>query len=91
MEKEQTALIEQLKEATEKYESLKSRFQEEIVSLEAEIKMTVEYSKIAKLDLNALQQDQENKAKKWHQEKKENQEKIKALKNNIKMTTDASD
>ncbi|XP_077336038.1 E3 ubiquitin-protein ligase TTC3 isoform X2 [Lithobates pipiens] len=91
MEKEQAALIEQLKEATEKYESLKSRFQEEIVSLEAEIKMTVEYSKIAKLDLNALQQDQENKSKKWHQEKKENQEKIRALKNNIKMTTDASD
>lgn len=47
MEKEQTALIEQLKEATEKYESLKSRFQEEIVSLEAEIKMTVEYSKVS--------------------------------------------
>ncbi|XP_040194897.1 E3 ubiquitin-protein ligase TTC3 [Rana temporaria] len=91
MEKEQTALMEQLKEATEKYESLKSRFQEEIVSLEAETTKHVEYTKIAKLDLNALQQDQENKSKKWQQEKKENQEKIKALKNNIKMTTDASD
>ncbi|KAM5180802.1 E3 ubiquitin-protein ligase TTC3 [Mantella aurantiaca] len=91
MEKEQTALIEQLKETTEKYESLKSRFQEEITGLEEQIKDTIEKNKITKTELNWLQQNYDNQCKKWHQEKKESQEKVKALKSNIKTTTEASD
>ncbi|XP_072254387.1 E3 ubiquitin-protein ligase TTC3 isoform X2 [Pyxicephalus adspersus] len=91
MEKEQTALIYQLKEATEKYETLKSHFKEEIAALEEQIKDTAEKNKITKTELNWLHQEYENESKKWQQEKKENQEKIKALKNNIKMAVDASD
>lgn len=91
IEKEQTALIDQLQETAEKSLILERRFEEDIVSLEEQIMDTATKNKITKTELNWLQRDYESESKKWHQEKKEIQEKIKALKNNIKKTIDASD
>ncbi|XP_053312188.1 E3 ubiquitin-protein ligase TTC3 [Spea bombifrons] len=91
MEKEHLVLQEHLAEATEKYEHLQSRCQEEIVSLTEQINDTIEKNKITKKELTWLSQDLENEVKKYQLEKKENQEKIKALKNNIKVVSEANE
>ncbi|XP_056415594.1 LOW QUALITY PROTEIN: E3 ubiquitin-protein ligase TTC3 [Hyla sarda] len=91
MEKEHVVLSDQLQEATDKYNNLQGRYQEEITILEELIRKTAESSKIAKTELVWLQQEYENETKKWQQEKKENQEKLKALKNKIKTITEANE
>ncbi|MEE6467840.1 hypothetical protein FKM82_008086 [Ascaphus truei] len=91
MEKEHLVLQNQLEEATEKYEHLQCHCQEEIADLYKEIRETVETNKISKKELDWLNQDSDNEAKKWQQEKKENQDRIKAIRNNIKMVTEAKE
>ncbi|XP_075710717.1 E3 ubiquitin-protein ligase TTC3 isoform X2 [Rhinoderma darwinii] len=91
MEKEHVVLRDQLQEATDKYENLQSRYQEEIAALEEQIRSTVERSQIAKTELVWFQQEYENETKKWLQGRKENQDKLKALRNNIKTVTETND
>ncbi|XP_069802308.1 E3 ubiquitin-protein ligase TTC3 isoform X2 [Dendropsophus ebraccatus] len=91
MEKEHIVLRDQLQEATDKYNNLQSRYQEEIAVLEEQIRNTTESNKIAKTELVWLRQEYENETKKWQQERKENQEKLKSLKNNIKTVTEGNE
>ncbi|KAM3935009.1 E3 ubiquitin-protein ligase TTC3 isoform 2-T2 [Leptodactylus fuscus] len=91
MEKEHLVLSDQLQEATDKYDNLQKRYQEEITGLEEQIRTTVESNKIAKTELVWLQQEYENETKKWLQERKENQEKLKTLKANIKSVTESNE
>ncbi|KAG8450185.1 hypothetical protein GDO86_002719 [Hymenochirus boettgeri] len=91
MEKEHLVLQDQLKDATEKYESLKGRYQEEIASQVKQRKETVEHNKITKKELDWLTQEQENETKKWQLEKKENHDKLRVLKNSIKAANETND
>ncbi|XP_063812625.1 E3 ubiquitin-protein ligase TTC3 isoform X2 [Pseudophryne corroboree] len=91
MEKELVVLRDQLEEATEKYEQLQNRCQEEISGLQGKIKGTVDMNKLTKTELAWFLQEYENETKKWQQERKENQDKLKSLKNKIKTTTEANE
>ncbi|XP_075053339.1 E3 ubiquitin-protein ligase TTC3 isoform X2 [Mixophyes fleayi] len=91
MEKELVVLTDQLKDATEKYEHLQNRCQEQITGLKGKIKGEIERHKISKAEHLWFQQEYESEVKKCQKERKENQDKLKTLKNKIKTTTEASE
>lgn len=91
MEKEHVVLRDQLQEATDKYDNLQTRYQEEISGLEEQIRNAVESCKIAKVELVYLQQEYDNETKKWLQERKANQDKLKALRSDIKKVTESNE
>ncbi|XP_063306349.1 E3 ubiquitin-protein ligase TTC3 [Pelobates fuscus] len=91
MEKELIVVREHMKEATDKYDHLDSRYQEEITGFSKQIHEAIETNKIAKKEFEWLNQESEIEAKKWQQEKKENQDKIRAIKNNNKVVTETNE
>ncbi|XP_044298146.1 E3 ubiquitin-protein ligase TTC3 isoform X3 [Varanus komodoensis] len=91
MEKEHQVLQEQLKEASEKYEQLKSRSAKEISVLEDELLLLIEGNKLTKKELDWFHQDVEMEMKRWQQEKKENQERLKVGKTKVRKLTETNE
>ncbi|XP_053561911.1 E3 ubiquitin-protein ligase TTC3 [Bombina bombina] len=91
MEKEHQVLNDQLKEATEKYEHMLSRYNEEYNGLKKQVDDISAKNKIAIKEFEWLSQYLDNEAKKWQQEKKEKQDNLKALKSSIKSVTNTNE
>ncbi|KAJ7320569.1 hypothetical protein JRQ81_020080 [Phrynocephalus forsythii] len=91
MEKEHQVLQEQLKEASEKCEQLKSRSSTEISILEEKLLLLAEGNKVSKIELDWFHQDLEMEMKRWQQEKKEHQEELKVGRSKVKKLTETNE